>query len=1031
MRTICICLFVFVGFTLLPVSAAEPSQYLMDVWTSDNDLPDSSVSALAQTQDGYLWVGTYNGLARFDGVRFVTFDPANTPALKHARVTALFTDPSGTLWIDTYDGSMTSFRNGIFRQEWKGAQVVGVFCWSNQIYFTTIDSGVVTRTKDSSGSNQWQRILPDSGRTSARFFCQDAAGVIWCLLKDGRIERISGTNVALLSGGVGLDGERANCLTADRAGQVWVGTDKKILRWNGDGFDDETPTNGETDVPISFLFCTAHNGLWAFASNSVRHAVNRQWIASTYSWSDLAQATAYYVHACEERNGNVWFREYGKGLFCASVNGAFLRISSQNGLPDDRVSCWLQDREGNLWAGIDRGGLVRLRPRLFQFTLQNTAVATICQDIKSNIWIGTFDSGLNRWHEGKLERFNLPDTANRNGFFSACPDGFGRLWLSADREDVYVLETNQIARPAAAIHGVKTILADREGRIWFGRQAQLTCLSNGVVKNFSTTNGFDRSYIRALAEDRLGALWIGADNGVLYKYANGNFTAFSPDDLHEQAIWSLLPDRAAIWIGTFRGGLLRFENGKFTRYTTHDGLPSDIICQILDDGFGNLWLGSHKGIFYLPKTSFAAFDRGEIQTLPCIEYGLYDGLPSLECSGNYQPTAWRAYDGNLWFATVKGAVTVNPRKVQLNRLPPPVVLEQVLVDAKSFPAAQKIQIPPGKHEFDFDFTALSFTAPEKVRFRYRLVGFDKQWVESGAKRAAHYGPLQPGDYKFEVIACNNDGLWNETGASIVLTQRPFFWQTVWFDILAAGLFIGAISTAVRYSATRNLQRKLERLKQQRAVERERERIAKDMHDDLGAGLTQIILQSSLARRETPDQIQTDLLQISETARDLVRAMDEIVWAVNPENDTLDGLLTYIGKFVQDFSAAAKLRCRLDLPPEPPPVPISAEARHHIFLAVKEVLNNVAKHSGATEVSLELKLGPGTFTLVIKDNGAGFRPAHSKEIAQNRLSSGLGLPNLRRRLEKIGGNCTISSSPTEGTQVSLAIHLRKVASAEPK
>jgi signal transduction histidine kinase/ligand-binding sensor domain-containing protein len=1030
---------------VLRASAADSSDYLMDLWTSDDDLPDTSVTTVTQTSDGYLWIGTYNGLARFDGVRFTNFDPANTPALQHARVNHLFTDSRGTLWINTYDGSMTSFRNGVFAHEWHGAEVVGVFSTSNRIYFATIASGVGVRTENSGGSNQWQTINFDAQHTGARLFCQDAAGALWCLLRDGRIERIVGTNVVRLPGDVGVEDQKINYLTADHAGGIWVGTDKKILRWNGERFDDETPTNGQPDVATTFLFCTASNGVWAFANNSVRHAVNRRWIASTESWSDLVQADPQYVHAYEERNGNVWFRQYGHGLFCAGTDGKFSRISSANGLPDNRVSCWFQDREGNVWVGMDRGGLARLRKRQFQIvssdTLKNFPVATVCEDSLSNVWIGTFDHGLNRWHDGRLDRINLPAGANKSAFFSAFPDAQNRLWLSADREDLFALETNGAPSTSLhrvdSVHGIKVIFADSKGRVWLGRQTQLSCWTNGEVLNFGTRNGFERCDVRALAEDRQGNIWIGAGNGALYRFAGGKFSAFRPsDNSTNQAIWSLFPDEdGTIWAGTFRGGLLRFKGGKFTRYTSRDGLPDNIICQIADDGFGKLWFGSHKGIFCVAKNSFASLDRGEIPSLPCAAYGLFDGLPTLECSGNYQPSAWRGHDGRLWFATVKGAVVADPRQVRPNPLPPPVVIEKFQVDGKDVSLAATrenarstgtgdaaVEIPPGKHGLDFQFTALSFISPDKVHFRYQLVGFDNGWVEAGTKRTAHYGPLQPGDYKFRVTACNNSGVWNETGASIELKQLPFFWQTWWFVLLAAFAAVAAISGTARYVATRHLRNKLERLKQQRTVERERERIAKDIHDDLGAGLTHIMLQSSLARRGSQSEIQNDLTQISETARDLVRAMDEIVWAVNPENDTLDGLVTYVGKYVKDFSTATKLRCKLNLPPEAPAIAVSAETRHNLFLAIKEALNNVAKHSRATEVSFQLKVLPDAFAFVIKDNGVGFVPGAEREISTSgeRLSSGHGLPNLAQRLEQIGGQCSVASQPGKGTQIELKL-----------
>jgi signal transduction histidine kinase len=517
------------------------------------------------------------------------------------------------------------------------------------------------------------------------------------------------------------------------------------------------------------------------------------------------------------------------------------------------------------------------------------------------------------------------------------------------------------------------------------------------------------------------------------------------DGLENQAIWSLLPDTdGTLWVGTFRGGLLRFKDGKFTRYTMQSGLPGDIICQILDDGLGKLWIGSHKGIFYVTKDSLKDFDEGKIQSLPCIAYGLYDGLPTLECSGNYQPSGWRGHDGRLWFATVKGLVSVRPAEVPVNRLPPPVVIEEIFADGKSFgkvirktdktkmpelmastPPAAAFQILPGKHQFDFHYTALSFAAPDKVRFRYKLEGLDESWVEAGGKRSAHYGPLRPGEYRFQVIACNNDDIWNEVGAVITLKVLPHFWETWWFECLTGVFLVGAIFGAVRFAVTRKLRKKLEQLRQLRAIECERERIAKDIHDDLGAGLTQIMLQSALARREPQEQTQTHLAQISGTARELVGAMDEIVWAINPENDTLDGLVTYAGKFVQEYVTQAGLRCRLDLPAQLPALVLSAEVRHNLFLAIKEALNNAIKHAQAAEISFLLKMQPSGFSLVIKDDGRGFVPgsAEALSVDTGRVSSGYGLHNLADRLAKIGGTCAIKSELGRGTEVELTVMIQ--------
>jgi ligand-binding sensor domain-containing protein/signal transduction histidine kinase len=1019
-----------------------PANYLIDVRTSDDDLPDSSVTAIAQTPDGYLWFGTHNGVARFDGVRFVTFDPVNTPALKHARVFGLFVDADGTLWINTYDGSMTSLRQGVFTHEWQGGQVSAVFSRSNRIFFALLRGGLVVRNNDDK-SAQWQPVQL-AGPTTGNSFREDAAGVLWYYLRDGTLCRVTGTNSETFSGG-GLDGGRVNYLASDRDGRIWAATDKGIARLSDGHFEDQTPTNGESGLSASFLFCTGTNAGWAFGNGKVRKFQNRRWVAEVESWQNLSSVTAMYLGAYEDQSGGAWIRHYGQGLFYVAPDGSTQRISSANGLPGDRVSCWFQDREGNLWVGVDHGGLARLREKRFQLIggaegLANTAVSTVCEDPDGNVWIGTFGGGLNRWRDGSLQRFSLPDGAYRDSFFSACPDLRGRLWLSAGREDLFVHESGEITQPSATAHGIKAILADRSGRIWLGRQNGLSVWTNDVLRNFGPRNGFERTDVRALAEDREGNIWIGTGDGGLFRFANDEFTSYSPDDsLKNQAIWSLLADAdGTLWVGTFRGGLLRFQNGRFTRYTTQNGLPSDIICQILNDGLGKLWIGSRKGIFYLPKDSLQALDKGSIQSLPCVSYGLNDGLPTLECSGNYQPSCWRGHDGRLWFATVKGLVSIRPDEVPVNRLPPPVKIEEVLIDEKTIAKSigvketQKLiadvatlEIPPGKHPIEFRYTALSYAAPDKVRFRYRLEGLDERWFDAGDKRSAYYGPLRPGDYRFQVAACNNDGVWNEQGSAIRLRVMPYFWETLWFrGWMSAVLFVGVVG-AVRYGATRSLHRKLERLREQRAIEKERERIAKDIHDDLGAGLTQIMLQSALARRDPQEQIPTHLVQISDTARELVGAMDEIVWAIDPENDTLDGLVTYVGKFVQEYVTLAGLRCRLDLPAQLPSLAVSAEVRHNLFLAIRETLNNAVKHAQAKEISFQLKLERDQFSFVIRDDGKGFVAASppAQSVEEGRISSGRGLRNLNLRMEQIGGRCRIRSEPGAGTEVELTVMLQ--------
>jgi signal transduction histidine kinase len=358
-----------------------------------------------------------------------------------------------------------------------------------------------------------------------------------------------------------------------------------------------------------------------------------------------------------------------------------------------------------------------------------------------------------------------------------------------------------------------------------------------------------------------------------------------------------------------------------------------------------------------------------------------------------------------------------------------VVIEELLVDNHPVPRdpAGKIplRIPPGQNRFEFHFTGLSFVVPEKVRFKYRLEGLETEWVDGDTKRQVNYSYIAPGDYTFRVIACNNDGKWNEEGASLSFTLLPHFWQTWWFLALAGALALAAAGGVVWYSMHRRMLRKLERLERQRAIERERERIAKDIHDDLGASLTRITMlsQSAQGNLDDPARAAANLDRIYGTARELTRAMDEIVWAVNPKHDTLDSLASYLGRFAQDFLGAARVRCRLDVPVQLPAWHLSAEVRHNLFLAFKEALHNVVKHAGASEVRVSLLLQPPGFALAVEDNGCGYAalpPGAELPADPERLAHGNGLLNMRRRLEEIRGQCDIDSRSGGGTRVRLTI-----------
>jgi signal transduction histidine kinase len=736
----------------------------------------------------------------------------------------------------------------------------------------------------------------------------------------------------------------------------------------------------------------------------------------------------------EDRDGGIWLNHYGNGLFHVTPDGRYQRMTTKNGLPGDRVGAWYQAHDGGVWLGIDHGGLARLRDRRFQVLgfsegLPARGALSVCEDGNGAVWIGTSGGGLCCWSNGAMSQFAVGSSVAADFVFSICPRADGGLWLSARSEDLFEFKDG-VAHPAPwETHGVKSLLTDRTGRLWIGGKAGLSWWLPAGRRTFAAADGMAPSPIRALAEDRDGVVWCGADDGTLYRCEPEHLKAFRANDsLADQPIWSLLADeQGVIWAGTFRGGLLRFENGKFKRFTARQGLYADVIGQILNDSQGRLWLGTHRGIFRVAKAALCACAEGQAASVDCVTYGRLDGLPTLEFSDGYQPACWRGRDGRLWFATVKGVVSVEPEAMPAHSLPPPVIIEEVRLDGE--PAslgADKLVIAPGHKQFEFRFTALSFDAPDKTRFRYRIDGLDNDWVEADTRRTARYGILPPGHYQFRVTACTSQGVWNETGAVKAFVVQPYFYQTWWFVALACVSILGGGAVAARAAAARKYQRQLAQLGQQHAIERDRARIARDIHDDIGAGLTQITLLSELARRDAGGA-GSHLARISNSARQLTRAMDEIVWAVDPQHDTFNGLMDYISAFAEDFLRVAGIRCRMDLPASLPAIRVEAELRYNLFLAVKEALNNVVKHAGATEVWLRLRLEAGGFALIIEDNGRGCAAGAANGTGGDRLAGGSGLPNLESRLRTVGGRCEVQSAPGGGTRVQMSIHFNGVAS----
>jgi signal transduction histidine kinase/ligand-binding sensor domain-containing protein len=923
-------------------------------------------------------------------VAFRRFNDANTPPLRNSLVNSLFEDHAGRLWTGSDTGEIT---------------------WRDSAGFHP----VVVPPK-------WHNSPVDR-------FAEDAGGDLWAVNRDGVMLRFRDCECQGLS--QDFTNWQYSDLTVDGHGQVWaVRFGGALFRLQGDSAMPDGPPpilDQYRDVARA-----RQGGIWVRDGPRLRRWDHGQWVEDrgTHSWT-----TKRGVVLDEDRQGDVWVGTAEEGVFVVNADASEHVINLSNGLGAFRVSQITSDEEQNVWIGTDGGGLQLLRRRaLFMIGLpsqwQGRALLSVSPASDGGLWVGTEGAGVLKLKEGHFSSFKSPALPaagevrcvleSRGGRVWAGTQGFGLL-TNNDAGDFVSVAVPQLPERLRLFY---TLYEDKEGAVWMGTQFGLARYFDGQWSRLGTN--LQRAEVRSIGQTPDGAIWAGMRGGGIARYQNGQFTQFQhPQGLGYEYIWCLLGDAdGSVWIGTPGAGLLRWKDGAFSGFTTRDGLPSDFICNIQDDGAGHFWIGSYAGIFRVDKSQLQPMNG---PPLDCLLLDASDGLTSLEIAGGNQPSACRTADGRLWFATSGGLAMVDPSQIRLNRLPPPVQLVEVLVDGK--PALNKtlgaanpsthesIVAPPGFGSVEFRYTALSYSPPQRCRFRYRLDGLDSDWIDAGTRRSAFYSRLPPRQYSFQVIACNGNGVWNNAGAVISFTVLPYLWERWWFEPLVALAGLCLVTAVVLAAVRQRHRRRMEVLDRARAVDRERLRIARDLHDDLGGGLTEISLTSALAQDQSlpSNEVREYVREITARSAEMVNALDEIVWAVNPKNDDLNSLVTYFCQYAGRFLQSASLSCRIEIPPQLPARPLSAERRHNLFLAFKEALHNVVKHSAASSFRLSVALESRTLRMELADNGRGF-----SEPAEG--AKGDGLRNMRERLQQIGGGCEIASVPGQGTSLVFTLPL---------
>ena len=982
-------------------AAGTNDEWLARWWQTEDGLPDNSVNGVAQTSDGYLWVGTPTGLSRFDGLQFETISLTNVIAKPNRGIVTMLRGRHTGLWL-------------------------------------AMDRGAVVRLSGNS-SRAYVKNLP---KFIPGGMAEDAAGTLWIAYHGGTVYRIKDDQVTLMTTSDGIPSGIDICaLTTDNRGRVWYAKSGQVGIYSNGHFHVVCELPAQPMATPQMRLATAQDGnVWVCYGFHL-YKCNAQGAVQDFGEFHPENSGTQATVMLEDSSSNAWIGTSYSGLYRHGPSG-FQAITT---VSHSGILSLAEDREGNIWVGTFGGGLNRIRPRAITMESTETgglpfpSVESICEAADGTIWAVT-QNGVLAHKVG--DRWNAIPVSNDWPGDGTCvnTDSKGNVWVGTHLHGLYCWRDGKFIdwEGAAETHGLTfhTLVASRSGDLWIGQETPgaVLRLHQGKLTEFPVPQA--ARIIRAMVEDTAGVIWVGTSAGNLMRIDGNKLVDVTPRPMDDPTPIRCLyaTTNGALWIGYTGSGVGYLRNGHYSEFNSEQGLFDDYISHIVADDNGWLWFGANKGIFKVRQKDFedAADKNSRVRS---VHYGRGDSLPSLQGTFGDSPDVLRSRDGRIWIPTLTALVVADPAKLYEPAEPPPALLTRVTVDLHIvaeyggiLPRQKDLQNPvlelssrdpvlhllPDHGSITFDFTAFNFSAPENVEFRYRLVGgADEGWVQSGTVRSVPYPRLANGNYTFEVTASNGDGNWNETSAHISLIVAPFFWQTWWFNLAEIAGFTFCIIAIVRYVSFRRLRAQLRVLEQQAALQRERTRIAKDIHDDLGANLTQIAYLGELANQDRgePNLVGERIGKISATARQAVKSLDEIVWAVNPRNDTLAHLLDYAGQFAVDYLRVIGIRCRLDFPTEIPPRQLSTDLRHNLFLVVKEALHNIFKHANASEVWLRAKVDDRALEVVIEDNGRGFATAPNDALAD-------GLRNMKQRMTDIGGEFCVESKPGAGTRIIL-------------
>jgi signal transduction histidine kinase/ligand-binding sensor domain-containing protein len=985
------------AFPLNP--SLDINQYAHTAWTVHEGFFKGAINAIAQTPDGYLWLGTAFGLLRFDGVRSVPWQPPPGQRLPSIQIWSLLAARDGTLWIGSSAG-LASWKNGKLTQY---AELAG------QKIFTLLD--------DRQGTTWAGGLGVPTGR-----LCAIQNGSVQCYGED----RSLGQGVLSLY---------------EYRGDLWAGAATGLWRWKPDP-PKLYPMPGP--VPEIRALIEGDNGaLWIALRGGIRQLVDGK--AEAQPLPVGGRFSAYKL--LRDREGGLWIGTSGQGLLHVH-QGRTDVFASDDSLSGDYINSLFEDREGNIWAatgdGLDRFRDFAVPTISFKQGLSSAVVGSVLAARDGSVWLGA-SNGLNRWNDGQItiyrkrsgrllrrsaqqrsvrevNDYGLPDSSVDSLF----QDDRGRIWVSTLRGIAYFEDGGFIAVGSAPSGVVHSLAEESPGNLWINDQDHglFHLLGGTVAERIPWARLGRKDYASALVPDRLqGGLWIGflrggaiyfKDGQVRSSYAVGN-------GLGEGRVNDFQFDQeGTLWAAT-DGGLSRLKNGRVATLTSQSGLPCDAVHWVMEDDAHSFWLYMTCGLARIARPELDAWAADPSHTIKTAIFDSSDGVRNKGTAGGYSPLVAKTADGKLWFVTYGGVSVIDPRHLPFNKLPPPVHIERIVADRKTHDATSdengRVRLPPLIRDLEIDYTALSLVAQEKVRFRYKLEGWDRDWEDAGNRRQAFYTNLPPRNYRFRVSACNNSGVWNEAGAFLDFAVDPAYYQTTWFRLSCVGAFLALLGALyrlrLRYVAQRFNMRFEERLA-------ERTRIAQELHDTLLQGFLSVSMQVHVAADSLPEDSQAKPI--------LTRALQLLRQVIDEGRNAVRGLRSYGSLSLdleQAFSLAPQELAAYAKTAEPIGFRVIVEGqqrplhpllRDDAYRIGREALVNAFHHSRAKNIEVELRYSPSQLCILVRDDGCGIDP----HILESGRDGHWGLSGMRERAEKIGARLHLCSSASAGTEVELTI-----------